>query len=609
MMRVVMLRQQRRDPPAEGVEAMRKTAPLVFLAFLISLSQVSRTGAQQAPWRPTVMTMRGMVASGHPLASEAGLRILKEGGNAIDAAIATWLVQGQVEPAMTGLGGDMYILIYLAKTGEVKFINGTGPAPMAATLDFYRAKGGMPADGALSVEVPGGVSGALLALQKYGSKRLPEVVAPAVELAEQGFPVSDVLAGELRSNRQKLAKFTSTTKLWFRNGEPLKAGDVIENKEIARTLRAVAAGGSDAFYRGAIAKLSLDYLKANGGIHTPSDWANFRAHEDAPIVVNYKGLDVYECPPNSQGHVMLQALNILEGFNLRELGHNSAPYLHVVAEALKLSFADRNAYNSDPKFVRPLPIKELLSKDYAAARRAQIDLKRAIEGEPAPGDPRKPSTSGNQSYAAPQSLPRTIDAWADNKAGQTTYLAVVDKDRNMVSITSSILDLFGSGMVVEGAGYFLNNRMRYFSTDPKDVNVVAPGKRTRQTINPALALKSGKPYLVFGTPGADTQPQTQLEFFLNVVEFGMGVQQALEMPTVISTSFRESRYPQRIDGRLIAPAALPNEVRERLAELGHKLDVRDDRGVGAVKAIMIHPQTKVLMGGVSPARDSYVVGW
>jgi gamma-glutamyltranspeptidase / glutathione hydrolase len=257
---------------------MRKTAPLVFLAFLISLSQVSRTGAQQAPWRPTVMTMRGMVASGHPLASEAGLRILKEGGNAIDAAIATWLVQGQVEPAMTGLGGDMYILIYLAKTGEVKFINGTGPAPMAATLDFYTAKGGMPADGALSVEVPGGVSGALLALQKYGSKRLPEVVAPAVELAEQGFPVSDVLAGELRSNRQKLAKFPSTTKLWFRNGEPLKAGDVIENKEIARTLRAVAAGGSDAFYRGAIAKLSLDYLKANGGIHTPSDWANFRAH-------------------------------------------------------------------------------------------------------------------------------------------------------------------------------------------------------------------------------------------------------------------------------------------------------------------------------------------
>jgi gamma-glutamyltranspeptidase / glutathione hydrolase len=588
---------------------MKKTPLAVFLAVLALFPQFPSAGAQQAPWRPTVMTMRGMVASGHPLASEAGLRILKEGGNAVDAAIATWLVQGQVEPAMTGLGGDMYILIYLAKTGEVKFINGTGPAPMAATLDFYTSKGGMPADGALSVETPGAVGGALLALQRYGSKRAPEVFAPAIEIAEQGFPVSDVLAGELRSNREKLGKFPSSTRLWFRDGEPLKAGDVVVNREIAKTLRSLAAEGSDAFYRGAIAKLSLDYLKANGGIHAASDWANFRAHEDPPIVINYKGIDVYECPPNSQGHVMLQALNILEGFNLREMGHNSAPYLHVVTEALKLSFADRNAHNGDPKFVPPIPMKELLSKEYAETRRAQIDLNRAIEGEPSPGNPRGRLSSDRQRYTSPHPLPSQISGRDDDKAGHTTYLAVIDKDRNMVSITSSILDLFGSGMVVEGAGYFLNNRMRYFSTDPKDINVVAPGKRTRQTINPALALKNGKPYLVFGTPGADTQPQTQLQFFLNVVEFGMGVQQALEMPAVISTSFRQSRYPQRIEGRLMTPAALSKEVQERLAALGHQLELRNDRGVGAVKAIMIHPQTNALMGGVSPARDSYVVGW
>jgi gamma-glutamyltranspeptidase/glutathione hydrolase len=593
----------------KGDETMKKTALASLFAVLALSLQLPTTGAQQAPWRPTVMTMRGMVASGHPLASEAGLRILKEGGNAVDAAIATWLVQGQVEPAMTGLGGDMFILIYLEKTGEVKFINGTGPAPMAATLDFYKSKGGMPADGALSVEVPGAVGGAMMALQKYGSKRAAEVFAPAIEIAENGFPVSDVLAGELRSGREKLSKFPSTTKLWLRDGEPLKAGDVMVNREIARTLRAIAAGGSDVFYRGAIAKLSLDFLKAQGGIHAASDWANFRAHEDAPIAINYKGIDVYECPPNSQGHVMLQAMNILEGFNLREMGHNSAQYLHVVAEALKLSFADRNAYNGDPRFVPPIPMKELLSKEYAAARRAQINLSRAIEGEPSPGNPRERAASGNQSYASPQPLPSTITIQNDNHAGHTTYLAVVDKDRNMVSITSSILDLFGSGMVVEGAGYFLNNRMRYFSTDPKDANVVAPGKRTRQTINPALALKNGRPYLVFGTPGADTQPQTQLQFFLNVVEFGMGVQQAMEMPAVISTSFRESRYPQRVGGRLITPAALPKEVQESLAALGHRLEVRNDRGVGAVKAIMIHPQSNALMGGVSPARDSYVVGW
>src|SRR5262249_7437046 len=255
------------------------------------------------------------------------------------------------EPAMTGLGSDMYIMIYLARTGEVKFINGTGPAPMAATLDFYQSKGGMPADGSLSVEVPGGVSGALLAQQKYGSKRLSEVMRPALDLAEQGFPVSDTLAGELRSGREKLNKFASTTRLWFKNGEPLKAGDVVVNPDLAKSLRAIAAKGSDAFYRDEIAKLSLDYLKANGGIHEPADWANFRAQQDSPISINYKGIDVYECPPNSQGHVMLQAMNILEGFNLQEMGHNSVPYLHVITEALKLSFADRNAFIGDPRFV------------------------------------------------------------------------------------------------------------------------------------------------------------------------------------------------------------------------------------------------------------------
>jgi gamma-glutamyltranspeptidase/glutathione hydrolase len=589
---------------------MKGTRILTLVAALLLMAQMPRPAAQQSPWRPTVMSRRGMVASGHPLASEAGLRILKAGGNAVDAAIATWLVQTQVEPEMTSLGGDMFILIYEARTGQVRFINGSGPAPMAATLDFYKSKGGMPEDGVLSVEVPGATGGALLALQKYGTKRFSEIMAPALELAEQGFPVSDTLAGALQSERKKLARYPSTAKIWFKNGEPLKAGEVVINRDLARTLRAIAAGGGDAFYRGAVARRSLAYLKANGGLHSASDWANFRAHEDEPIAINYRGIDVYECPPNSQGHVMLQALNILEGFNLRELGHNSAEYLHLVTEALKLSFADRNAYNSDPKFAPPIPMKELLSKEYTAARRAQINPHRAIEGEPAPGDPRRPASGSSQRYAAPQPAGAlTGEADEHGEGGWTTYLAVVDKDRNMVSLTSSLLDLFGSGMVVEGAGYLLNNRMRYFSLDPKDVNVLAPGKRTRQTINPALALKDGKPLLAFGTPGADTQPQTQLQFFLNVVEFGMGVQQALEMPAVISSSFRQSRYPQNVGGKLLAPSSLPKEVRDKLAALGHTLEVRNSRGVGSVKAIMIHPASQTLMGGVSPSRDSYVIGW
>jgi gamma-glutamyltranspeptidase/glutathione hydrolase len=595
---------------------MRRTAILLVIIGLTCGVVGSRVSAQQGTWRPVVMTDNGMVASGHPLASEAGMRLLKAGGNAVDAALATWFVQGLVEPGSTGLGGDMFVLIYLAKTNEVKFINGTGHAPMAATIDFYKSKGGIPSDGPLSVEVPGAVGGATLAVRTYGTKPLGEVVAPAIELAERGYPVSDRLGGSLQSGREKLGKFESTKKIWFRDGKPLEGGDRVVNPDIARTFRAIAERGAEGFYRGPVAKATADYLKAHGGIITEADLASFRAHEDTAIAVNYRGIDVYECPPNSQGHVMLQALNILEGFDLRSMGHNSPSYLHVVTESLKLAFADRNKYVGDPRVVAPIPMKELLSKEYAAVRRALIDPKRAIEGEPPPGDPRRrlPTLSSPQyalrwGPASAGSAPTALPFDEDRVLNLTTYLAVVDKDRNMVSITSSLLSGFGSGMVVDGAGFFLNDRMRYFYLDPNDVNALAPGKRTRQTINPQLAVRNGKPYIAFGTPGADTQPQTQLQFFLNVVEFGMNVQEALEAGAVISRSFRDSYDPHRVDGTLLVPSALPKPVLDELARLGHKLDVRNARGVGSVKAIIVHPRTGVLMGGVSPTGDSYVMGY
>jgi gamma-glutamyltranspeptidase len=598
---------------------MVKRWPLVSL--LVFLAIAARPLAQQTTsWRPTIVAQHGMVAAGHPLAAEAGMRVLKAGGNAVDAAIATWAVQGQVEPGMTGLGADMFVLIYLAKTGEVKFINGTGFAAKAATIDFYKSKGGMPDDGPLSISVPGAVGGAALAVQKYGTKPLAEVFAPAIEIAEQGFPITDALVKGLSGSRAKLAKFPSTTKIWFRDGKPLEMGDVLVNKDLARTLRTIASEGPDPFYRGEIAKNTAAFLKGNGGIITEEDLASYQPYEAPPIRTNYRGIDVYECPPNSQGFVMLEALNILEGFNLKEMGHNTAPYLHAVTEALKLSFADRNKYVGDPKFVPNIPMQELLSKEYAAARRAAIDPNKAIAGEPAPGNPLrfKTSTAGDRGaepevrnlYSGPRRPPSTIGPFdPDQILNLTTYLAVVDKDHNMVSVTSSLLSGFGSGMVVDKGGFFLNDRMRYFYLDPQDVNALAPGKRVRQTINPALALKDGKPYVVFGTPGADTQPQTQLQFFLNVVEFGMEVQQALEQPAVISNSFRDSYYPHAVLGKLLTPAMLPERVRGELAAKGHQLDVRDARGVGSVKAIMIHPRTGVLLGGVSPTGDSYVMAW
>ena len=306
----------------------------------------------------------------------------------------------------------------------------------------------------------------------------------------------------------------------------------------------------------------------------------------------------------------LQALNILEGMNVRYMRHNSAPYLHAVTESLKLAFADRNKYVADPKFTPNIPMLQMLSKEYATIRRALIDPDKAIAGEAPFGNPRQTATSSQPiAYANPQPGADYTQVITGEENGHTTYLAVVDKDRNMVSVTSSLLSLFGSGHVVKGAGFVLNNRMAYYGLDEDDINVLKPGKRVRQTINPALALKDGKPYMVFGTPGADTQPQAQLQFFLNVAEFGMNVQQALEQDYVVSTSFKSSYYPHAAEGKLQIPSTVPKHVLDELAAMGHKLDLRNVRGVGSVKAIIIHPRTGVLMGGVSPTRDSYVMAY
>ena len=580
-----------------------------LLSILCLLALTASPFAQTSTWRPVVLSDNGMIASGHALASEAGLRILKSGGNAIDAAVAAWAVQGLTEPEMTGLGGDMFMLIYLAKTGEVKFINGTGVAPMAATVDFYKGKGGLPSDGILSVSVPGAVAGAELAAKTYGTKPLAELLSPAVELAEKGFPITEALASAIRNSGDKFSP--SAKAIWYNGDTPLGMGDRVVQKDLANTLREIGTKGSAAFYQGAIAEKFATYVKTQGGLIDQKDLAAIRANEDAPIRITYKGIDVYECPPNSQGFVMLQALNILEGMNVRYMRHNSAPYLHAVTESLKLAFADRNKYVADPKFTPNIPMREMLSKEYAASRRALINPDKAIAGEAPAGNPRQPSTSSQPqfAYAAPAPPPDFSMVRAGVEDGHTTYLAVIDKDRNMVSVTSSLLSLFGSGHVVSGAGFVLNNRMAYYGLDEDDVNVLRPGKRVRQTINPALALKDGKPYMAFGTPGADTQPQAQLQFFLNVTEFGMNVQQALEQDSVVSTSFKSSYYPHAAEGTLQVPATLPKHVIDELAAMGHKLDIRRVRGVGSVKAIIVHPKTGVLMGGVSPTRDSYVIAY
>ncbi len=567
--------------------------------------------AQDTAWRPVVMGNHGMVASGHPMASMAGTQILEKGGNAVDAAVAAWTVQGLVEPAMTGLGGDAFVLIYLAKTGEVKFINATGPAPGRATVELYKPKGGIPSSGPLASDVPGALDGIGLALETYGTISYRDAFAPAIEIAKKGFPVSYNVASLLERTKEKLRAFPSTTAIWFRDGRPLKAGEIVVQEGYGTTLETIAQKGRRAFYEGDIGKNLAKFIESQGGVLSASDLARYEAHEADPIHINYKGYEVYEAAPNSQGHVLLQALNMLEGFDLRYMGHNSASYLHLVTESLKLAFADRDRYLGDPRFVPPIPIDGLLSKEYAAARRDLIDPDRALSGVVPAGDPsaRAPDEEDAPSYASHGFVPRDVLPDDRDGKGLTTYLSVIDDEGNMVSITSSLCSGFGSGLIAGDGGFFMNNRMVYYFLDPEHTNVLVPGKRTRHTINPALVLKDGKPFMAFGTPGGDTQPQTELQFFLNLIEFEMNVQEALEAPAVISSHFQSSFWPHESANKLRVPSSLPEHVLEALAAKGHNLEIRDYRGVGSVKAILIDPVSGALMGGVSPTGDSYVIGW
>ena len=335
---------------------------------------------QTSTWRPVYLGMDGMVATAHYSTAMAGYKMLRQGGNAVDAAAAAGFASTVVEPSRSGIGGDAFILIYRAKTKEVIFINGGGWAPKRATVEFFQAKGGIDLDGPLSPVVPGAPAALLLAQEKYGKLKREQVLAPAIELAESGFVVSENLQNVLRTNVERLQKFPSALPVWFRDGQPVQMGDIVVRKNLGRTLRRIAARGRDGFYKGPIAENIVDFLGRNGGIMELSDLAEFEAEETQPLHVRYRGYDVYGVGLPTQSPVMLEALKILEGFDLKAMGHNSADYIHHVVEALKLAFADRDAYIGDPRFVKDIPIDTLLSDQYAARRRALIRKDRAIDG-------------------------------------------------------------------------------------------------------------------------------------------------------------------------------------------------------------------------------------
>ena len=529
--------------------------------------------------RSVVRAQHGMVASSQPLASQAGLEILKRGGNAVDAAIAMAAVLNVTEPMMTGIGGDMFALVYWSKTGELKGLNASGRAPRALTLDHFAKKGitSMPAAGMETVTVPGAFDGWVTLVDKYGTMKLADLLAPAIAYAEDGFPVMEKTADDWQGEVAKLqATPAGAANYLVEGGRAPRAGELFRQKNLANTFRMLARGGRDAFYKGEIARSIADYCKKNGGFISTEDLAAHHSDWVEPIATTYRGYKVYEIPPNGQGLTALLMLNILEGFDLKAMSAQPDLYYHTLIEATKLAFADRNRYIADPAFAK-VPTAELLSKGYAARRRALIDPSRAIES-PTPGN--------------------VLDK------GDTTYLTVVDKDGNAVSFINSLFEAFGSGVVAGDTGIVLQSRGTGFSLDPNHPNRLEPGKRPFHTIIPAMVFKDGKLLMSFGVMGGAIQPQGHVQVLVNLIDRGMNVQQAIEAP----------RYRYMNGNAVLMEDDLTDGVINRLIERGHRR-ARPDAGytiraqMGGGQAIMIDSATGTLMGGSDPRKDGLALGY
>ena len=522
--------------------------------------------------RSPVLGTNGMVATSQPLASAAALRALQDGGNAVDAAISAAAVLNVVEPMSTGIGGDMFVLVFMQKEGRTVGLNGSGWSGSGSTIDFFRENGldSISSDSIHSVSVPGAVEGWFTLHEKYGILPIPRLLDPAIEYAEGGFAVSEVIAGQWRRNEERLGRYPATARSYLIDGRTPKHGQVFRSPDLARSLREISEGGREAFYEGRIAGEIVRCSDDLGGFLTMDDLRDFRAEWVDPISTEYRGHQVLELPANTQGLVALEMLNILEEFDLAGMGHNSAEYLHRFIEAKKLAFADRDAYIADPNR-SSIPVEGLISKDYAADRRRLIDPDRAAP-------------------AMPPGLP---------EHGDTVYLSVVDKERNAVSLINSLFSGFGSSIVAGNTGIFLQNRASLFSLDPDHPNKVESRKRPFHTLIPGMVLRDGRPCFSFGVMGGDMQPQGHAQVLANLIDFGMDAQEAGEAP----------RFCHLSEG-VALESAIGARVRSQLTEKGHHIiSGQDTFGFGGYQGIWIDPESDVLFGGSDPRKDGCAMGW
>lgn len=583
---------------------MKKTKKNILVGMLVALGCLSVSGmalAEKSPGKYCETAARcidpiatnGVVTTPHYLASEAGLAVLRQGGNAVDAAIAAASTLAVVYPQMNTIGGDNFWLIYNAKTGEVRALNASGRSGEKASIEYYKGKGldKIPARGYLAANtVPGVVSG-WDAAHKYARSSMGNTGMPwnklfdsAISYAQNGFAVTPSLQrwAEINvdpkdSEFRNLQRFAGFREVYLKpDGSPYKVGEIMKLPELATSLGMIAKGGADVFYRGAIAKKIVADLQANGGMLTANDFANHKADWVKPLTVDYRGYKAYNLPPSTQGMASLEILNILNNFDVKKLGEGSADYYHLVVEATKEAFVDRDKYLSDPDFVQ-IPLEHLLSKQHGQdqAKRIRMD-----------------QTAQNLKLLEPK--------------GDTIWLGVVDKDGNAVSLIQSVYHDFGSGIVPKGTGILLQNRGSFFSLDPQHVNRLEPKKRTFHTLNAAMLLKDNKPYLVYGTMGGEGQPQTQAAIVTRVVDFGMYPQDAITAPRWLNgRTWGAASNDLKMEGRI------PEEVLSELKRRGHPVVKVDDYTdtMGHAGAIMVDPKTGLKYGATDPRGDGLAAGY
>jgi gamma-glutamyltranspeptidase/glutathione hydrolase len=535
--------------------------------------------------RSVAFAQRGLIATDHTLASVAGLRVLQDGGNAIDAAVCAAAALGVVTPMMTGIGGDTFLLYYQAATGRVLALTGSGAAPRGATPEFFTERGHttMPLRGMLSPSVPGAVDAMATALREWGSGRfsLGRLLEPAIHYAESGFPVTERLAGWIAEAAPVLSEYPSSARIYLAQGRPPRVGEGLVQRDLGRSLRMIAEGGPRVLYEGDLAQTIAAYARSHGGLLDGPDLAAHRSEIASPVAVPHEDLLIHSTPPPSQGVVFLEMLNILADDDLRAFPWGSAEAVHLAVEAKKLAFADRLAYVGDPRFVAN-PLDRLLDPAYARQRRRALDASRAQEA------------------ASPGAIHEHV--------GETTAFVVADAEGNVVSYITSLSASFGCGEVIEGTGIVLNNRAgRGFTLEPGHPNVIAPGKRTMHTLMAFLATRGSRPSLAWATRGGDAQAQWNFQAWSNVMYYGMNVQEAVERPRWFS-------FPATDPSTLASPfelrmeAGFPPETYERLRRLGHRV-VTPRPGIGGVQMIQIDAGRRVYAGGSDPRADGCAIGF